>query len=60
MEKGRRFFSVKLKIYIFVATTVLVVALGTSLIAYLIRILPLMHVMSLPWSMVISLLNLRL
>jgi diguanylate cyclase (GGDEF)-like protein len=36
MEKGRRFFSVKLKIYIFVATTVLVVALGTSLIAYLI------------------------
>ncbi|MBR3247060.1 MAG: diguanylate cyclase [Clostridiales bacterium] len=34
MESGRGFFSVKLKMYIFVATTVLVVAFGTAAITF--------------------------
>ncbi len=36
MENGRKFFSVKKKMYIFVAIIVLVVALGTSAITFLI------------------------
>ena len=34
MQRGKRFVSVKMKMYIFVATTVLVVALGTMIIAF--------------------------
>ena len=38
MEGGKKFFSVKLKMYIFVAATVLVVALGTAAITYSISV----------------------
>ena len=36
MENGKKFFSVKTKMYIFVAITVVVVALGTSAITFFI------------------------
>ena len=38
MEGGKKFFSVKLKMYIFVAATVLVVAFGTAAITYSISV----------------------